>query len=173
MSLRTYEALYIVRPDLEDDAIQTVARNVEKLIVDNGGETVRLDIWGKRRLAYRVKKHMEGCYVLFRFQASPAVIPKLEMHIRLSENIIRHLIVYFDDQTLRLEAEQLRRKEEEIRSGGAGRGGWGDRDRDRGRDDDEFDEDDDDMRGRRGRRGGHRGDDRHGPEGADDEDLED
>lgn len=172
MSLRTYEALYIVRPDLEDDAIQTVTRNVEKLVTDNGGTTVRLDIWGKRRLAYRVKKHMEGCYVLFRFQASPAVIPKLEMYIRLSEDIIRHLVVYFDDQTLRLEAEQQQRKEDEIRSGGAGRP-WGERGRDR--EDDEFDDDDDDMRGRRGRRGGHRDDDRaRVPAGVDeDEEVED
>lgn len=129
MSLRTYEALYIVSPELEDDAIQAVADAVEKIVIDSGGNTVRLDIWGKRRLAYPVKKFNEGCYVLFRFSAEPAVLPKLENHYRLSDAIIRHLIVHFDEQTLKVEAEQNRRKEEEIRQGG-----------DRRRDDDEDDD---------------------------------
>jgi len=148
LSLRTYEALYIVTPEAEDDVVQTVSKAVEKIVTDNGGTTVRLDIWGKRRLAYKVKKHIEGCYILFRFQAEPSVIPKLEMHFRLSEHVIRHLVTYFDDQMLRLEAEQQRRKDEEIRAGVAGRGVWGDRGRD-----DEDEDDEDGPRGRRGRRG--------------------
>ncbi|MFP4501998.1 MAG: 30S ribosomal protein S6 [Candidatus Hydrogenedentota bacterium] len=118
MSLRTYEALFIVNPELEDDAIQTVADNAAKVVTDNGGSTVRLDIWGKRRLAYTVKKFTEGCYVLFRFEADPSVLPKLEAHFRLSDPIIRHMVVHFDEKTLRLEAEQLQRKEEEILHGG-------------------------------------------------------
>lgn len=148
MSLRTYEALYIVTPEAEDDVVQTVSKAVEKIVTDNGGTTVRLEIWGKRRLAYKVKKHMEGCYILLRFQAEPLVIPKLEMYFRLSEHIIRHLVTYFDEQTLRLEAEQQRRKDEEIRAGVGGRGVWGDRVR-------EDEEEDEEMpRGRGGRRGG-------------------
>lgn len=164
MSLRTYEALFIVSPELEDDAIQTAAAQVEKLVTDNGGTTVRLDIWGKRRLAYPVKKHNEGCYVLFRFTAEPAVLPKLETLFKLSDTIIRHLVVHFDEQTLKLEAEQLQRKEEEIRQGGERRGEDDDdddrprrrmdRDDRRGRsrrDDDDDDDDDDDRRPRRRR----------------------
>ncbi|HNR31557.1 MAG TPA: 30S ribosomal protein S6 [Candidatus Hydrogenedentes bacterium] len=148
MSLRTYEALYIVTPEAEDDVVQTVAKAVEKIVTDNGGATVRLDIWGRRRLAYKVKKHAEGCYILFRFDAGPSVIPKLETYFRLSEHVIRYLVTHFDEQMLRLEAEQQLRKEEEIRAGVAGRGVWGDRGRD-----DEEDEDEEGPR-RRGRRGG-------------------
>lgn len=156
MSLRTYEALYIVNPELDDDAIQAVARGVDKLITDNGGEIVRSDIWGKRRLAYKVKKFSEGCYVLVRFKALPAFISKLEGYFKLSEEIIRNLVVYFDERMLRLEAEQQQQKEEEIRAGVA-RGAWGDRGRDR--DDDMDDDDDDDPRRRRRGRGGDRGHD--------------
>jgi small subunit ribosomal protein S6 len=124
---------------------------------------VRLDIWGKRRLAYPVKKHNEGCYVLFRFQAESAVLPKLETHFKLSDAIIRHLVVFFDEQTLKLEAEQLQRKEEEIRHGGERRHDDDDDDRPRRRmdrddrrgrsrrDDDDDDDDDDDRRPRRRR----------------------
>ena len=54
--MRTYEALYIVRPDVEDEQIQTIAKEVETLVTEEGGAIVRSEIWGKRRLAYDVKQ---------------------------------------------------------------------------------------------------------------------
>ena len=114
--MRTYEALYIVRPDEADDQIQTIAQAVETLVTEDGGAIVRSEIWGKRRLAYEVKKFTEGVYILLRFTAEPTLIPRLEQYFRLTEAVIRHLVVHFDEKTLRLEAEQQRRKEEEIRA---------------------------------------------------------
>lgn len=149
--MRTYEALYIVRPDLKDDEIQTVAAEVEKFVADNGGATVRSEVWGKRRLAYEVKGFHEGAYVLLRFQAKADWISKLETYFRISERIIRDIIVLFDDATLRLEEEQKRRVEEDLKASAAARARrTGDdddddddgpsrpygRDRDRDRDDD-------------------------------------
>ena len=112
--MRTYEALYIVRPELGDEDIQTVVSEVETIVKDNGGTIVRSEIWGKRRLAYEVKKCNEGCYILLRFTSEPDFITRLESYFRLAESIIRSLVVHFDEQMLRLEAEQLKRKEEEI-----------------------------------------------------------
>lgn len=114
--MRTYEALYIVKPDLEDDTIQTIAKGVEKLVTDNGGAIVRSETWGNRRLAYEVKGYSEGCYILLRFTAEAAVVKQMEGYFRLSEEVIRNLIVHFDEHTLHLEAEQERRKEEELRA---------------------------------------------------------
>ncbi|HIJ64909.1 MAG TPA: 30S ribosomal protein S6 [Candidatus Hydrogenedentes bacterium] len=114
--MRTYEALYIVRPDLDDETIQTVAKEVESLVTDNGGAIVRSEIWGKRRLAYVVEKFNEGCYVLLRFNSEPVFIARLESHFRLKESIIRFLVVHFDAQMLRLEAEQQRRQEDQLRA---------------------------------------------------------
>jgi small subunit ribosomal protein S6 len=138
--LRTYEALYIVKPELNDDEIQTIAKDVETLVTANGGTIVRSETWGKRKLAYEVKKQTEGVYILLRFDSNPEFVSKLENHFRLSENIIRDLVVYFDPQTLRLEEEQKQRVEAEIRNSAANRD----------RDDD--DDDDDDRRPQRGRR---------------------
>jgi small subunit ribosomal protein S6 len=140
LSLRTYEALFIVNPELEDDAIQAVVNAVEQLITGNGGAIVRSEIWGRRRLAYKVKKFTEGCYVLLRFQAEPTFNARLETYFRLQDPIIRYLVTYFDEQMLRLEEEQIKQREEDVRAGGARRG----------RDDD--DDDDDDDRGPRRRR---------------------
>ncbi len=142
MVLRTYEALYIVSPELADDAIQTVAQDVEELVKKHGGTIVRSEIWGKRKLAYVVKKHSEGCYVLLRFTASPEFTARLAAFFRLSETIIRFLITHFDEHTLRLEDEQQRRKEEELRAGAA-----------KGRDDSDDEDDDDDYMPSHSRRG--------------------
>lgn len=135
--MRTYEALYIITPDLDDDAVQTVATEVDNLITSNSGAIVRSEIWGRRKLAYEVKKHTEGSYVLTRFEAEPDFIAKLEGYYKLSDAVIRYLVTHFDARTLKLEAEQLRRREEEIQAGAH-----------RGRDDD----DEDDNPRRRGRR---------------------
>ena len=117
--MRTYEALYIVRLDIGEDEIQTVATQVESLVTDNGGTIVRSETWGKRRLAYEVKGYTEGCYVLLRFQAEPTFIARLEEHFRLSEAVIRSLVVHFDERTLRKEERQAERREEEIRASAA------------------------------------------------------
>jgi small subunit ribosomal protein S6 len=115
-ALRTYEALYVVRPDGKDEDIQTIADEVTKLVTDNGGAIVRSEIWGKRKLAYEVKKFTEGVYVLLRFEADQSLIPKLETYYRLSEAVIRFLIVHFDEQALRLEELQERRKEAQVQA---------------------------------------------------------
>ena len=120
--MRTYEALYIVIPELDDDGIQTVEKQVSDLVTTNGGTIVRSEIWGKRKLAYPVEKHTEGVYVLLRFQADPGFVARLENYLTLSEPILRYLIVHFDERTLRLEAEQERRREEDLRSGAGSRG---------------------------------------------------
>ena len=134
MILRTYEALYIVTPNADDDGIQTIAKDVESLVTKNDGTIVRSEIWGRRKLAYEVKKHSEGNYILLRFSANPDFIARLENYFKLSEMIIRYSIVHFDEHTLRLEAEQQERREEELRNGGV---------RSRGRRGDDDDDDDD------------------------------
>jgi small subunit ribosomal protein S6 len=149
--VRTYEALYIVHPELKDDEIQTIANNVEKLVTDNGGAIVRSEIQGKRKLAYEVKRCSEGCYVLLRFQAEPEFIQRMENYFRLTEGIIRSLVVHFDEHTLRLEAEQERRKQAEVQTAHAARS---------------FDDEDDDDRSSRKRRSSRYSDD------EDDEDDE-
>ncbi len=114
--MRTYEALYIVRPDVKDDDVQTIAKEVETLVTQNGGAIVRSEIWGKRKLAYEVQKCSEGYYILLRFESAPPFVARLENHFRLTDSIIRYLTVLFDEKTLRLEAAQKKRKEAEIRA---------------------------------------------------------
>jgi small subunit ribosomal protein S6 len=118
-AVRTYEALYIVRPDIKDDEVQTVAKNIEALVTDQGGTIVRSELWGKRKLAYEVKHFTEGFYVLTRFTSEASFVARLESYFRLAESVIRFLVVYFDEKTLQLEEEQKAQVEAEIRASAA------------------------------------------------------
>jgi small subunit ribosomal protein S6 len=91
--LRDYEVLYIVRADLEDDKVQEVVQRVNTLIERSGGAAVRTNLWGKRKLAYEVKHQTEGSYVLQDFQIAPERVPELEAALKISEEVLRHLIV--------------------------------------------------------------------------------
>jgi len=117
--LRTYEALYIAKPELKDDEIQTIATEVENMVGAAGGSIVRSEIWGKRRLAYEVDGLTEGAYILLRFQSPATFVAKLENYFRLTETIVRYLTVHFDEKTLRLEEQQKKRVEEQIKASAA------------------------------------------------------
>lgn len=158
--MRTYEALYIISPELDDSAIQTVVADVEKFITSSDGTIVRSDVWGKRKLAYTIRKHTEGVYVVLRFLANPDSIKRLEQQLKLTEAVIRYMVLYLDEKTLKLEQEQARRYEEELRLSTERRN------RREDDDDDEDDEDDSDSR-RRGRDFGSR---RNRSEDDDDDD---
>jgi len=91
--LRDYEVLYIVRADLDDDKVQEVVKRVNTLIERSGGSLERTNLWGKRKLAYEVKHQKEGAYVLQDFKISQDRIPELEGALKISEEVLRHLIV--------------------------------------------------------------------------------
>jgi small subunit ribosomal protein S6 len=91
--LRDYEVLYIVRADLDDDKVQDIIKRVNTLIEKAGGSVERTNIWGKRKLAYEVKHQKEGAYVLQDFQIGPDGIPQLEGALKITEEVLRHLVV--------------------------------------------------------------------------------
>jgi small subunit ribosomal protein S6 len=91
--LRDYEILYIVRADLDDDKVQDIVKRVNTLIEKAGGTLERTNIWGKRKLAYEVKHQKEGAYILQDFQIGPDRIPELEAALKITEEVLRHLVV--------------------------------------------------------------------------------
>jgi small subunit ribosomal protein S6 len=98
--LRDYEVLYIVRADLDDDKVQDAVKRVNTLIERSGGSPERTNLWGKRRLAYEVKHQKEGSYVLQDFQIDPPRIPELESALKITEEVLRHLIVRKPDKVV-------------------------------------------------------------------------
>ena len=91
--MRDYEILYIVRPDLDDDKVQDAVKRVNTLIERSGGSADHTNLWGKRKLAYEVKHQKEGIYVLQDFQVAQDRVPELEAALKITEEVLRHLIV--------------------------------------------------------------------------------
>ena len=91
--MRDYEVLYIVRADLDDDKVQDAVKRVNTLIERSGGTIERTNLWGKRKLAYEVKHQKEGSYVLQDFQLDPGRVPELEAGLKITEEVLRHLVV--------------------------------------------------------------------------------
>jgi small subunit ribosomal protein S6 len=81
----------VITPDT-DDADSTVDR-FQKLILESGGQVQQVDRWGRRKLAYPIDRHMEGDYVVTQFRLDPSRLRELEDSLRVSEEVIRHLVV--------------------------------------------------------------------------------
>ncbi len=91
--MREYELIYIVRPDVEEEALEEISKKVDQVVTGNGGQVTEVKPWGKRRLAYPIQKLKEGYYVLNRIQLEPQMLKEVERSLTLSEEIIRYLIV--------------------------------------------------------------------------------
>ncbi|WP_151733354.1 30S ribosomal protein S6 [Paenibacillus tengchongensis] len=89
--MRKYEVMYIIRPDLEQEAVQAAVEKFQG-IISNGGEITKHEVQGKRRLAYEIKKFRDGVFVLVNFTAEPAVVTELERIMKISDEVIRYLI---------------------------------------------------------------------------------
>ena len=91
--MRKYEVMYIVRPDAEEQAFQAAVEKFQTIITNGGGEVTKSEVMGKRRLAYEIKKLRDGFYVLVNFTAEPAVVAELERVMKISDEVIRYLII--------------------------------------------------------------------------------
>ncbi|NLL18084.1 MAG: 30S ribosomal protein S6 [Clostridia bacterium] len=111
--MRNYEAMYILRPELGEEEQDAVMQKFADLVTQAGGEVVKLDKWGKRRLAYEVKKLREGIYILMQFRGTAAVAKELDRVLKITDEVIRQLVVRLDDD-LPVAEEQEEQKEEVV-----------------------------------------------------------
>ena len=91
--MRKYETIFILHPSLDEEAVKA---NVEKFkgVIENGGGVIEnVDAWGKRKLAYEIKKIGEGHYTLINFSADPELPKELDRVFRITDTVIRHIIV--------------------------------------------------------------------------------
>lgn len=91
--MREYELVFIVHPDLDETAMKELVEKVKSWISDAGGSIEKVDFWGKKKLAYLIRKQKEGHYVLLRTQMDPAFSATLERNLRFTEPILRFLLV--------------------------------------------------------------------------------
>lgn len=94
--MREYELVFIVHPDLDDTALKDLVEKVQGWISDAGGTVSKVDFWGKRKMAYSIRKQKEGQYVLLKIQMEPSFGATLEHNLRFTEPIMRFLITYVE-----------------------------------------------------------------------------
>lgn len=100
MNNRVYESAVLINAALEDDTIKNLIDRIKETISTNGGEIIEIEDWGRKRLAYQVKKSKIGYYSIFRFNSPPDLVPKLERNYQLDENILRYLTVSLSKDAL-------------------------------------------------------------------------
>src|SRR5918998_396635 len=96
--MRRYELMLLLRPDLEDDKLQSAVERVTRAIVNAGGSLSKVSPWGKRRLAYRIQNFREASYFLIHFDIEPAQVRGIERGLLISEEILRHLVTVLEDR---------------------------------------------------------------------------
>ena len=95
--MRKYEAMAIVKPDINDSDVQKLADRFKKVIEDGGGAVDSAGKWDKRKLAYEIEGYREGNYVLFNFEAAATIPLELNRLMRINDDIIRHRIFKIED----------------------------------------------------------------------------
>jgi len=91
--LRDYELIVIYKPDISEEKLPSNIEGVSKVITDKGGTITSVNQWGRRKLAYPIEGVIEGNYVLTNFKADTKLITALEKNLKMSETILRHMVV--------------------------------------------------------------------------------
>ena len=113
--MRRYEQVCILRPSLSEEEINRVIDNTTQLIQDDDGSVIFLNKWGMRKLAYPIKKELQGYYVLCDFAASSAVVSEIERKFRIDDAVLKYLTVKVSD-AISIEEVEAARSEAEARA---------------------------------------------------------
>lgn len=115
--MRIYEVLFIIRPDVPEEEIEGIIEPLKAVVTAAGGVVDKVDKWGKRRLAYRVRKYREGYYVLLQFSTGKTseMVKELERRLRVTDTVVKFLTVRIDEELKRLDKLKKKREKRALR----------------------------------------------------------
>ena len=116
---RTYELVYVIRPDWSEQQVADLHTQVEQIVARMGGTLEKSEaqsaFGGRRKLAYEIKHHKEGIYVLEVIKGTGALVHELDRRLKVTEGLLRHLIVRVDEDQIKAERARSKRQEESRR----------------------------------------------------------
>ena len=95
--MRTYEVAFIVHPELDEAALSDLVEKAQSWVTATGGQVTQVDRWGRRRLAYPIRKQIEGQYILMHAQMSATATHDVERNLRLTEQVMRFQVIRTDE----------------------------------------------------------------------------
>jgi small subunit ribosomal protein S6 len=117
--MRKYEIIFIIRPDVTEEDAAKLITQFEGVVTGAGGKVEKVEKMGRRRLAYRVKRHREGFYVLFVLEGSGDTVREVERRFKVTDTVIKFLAVRTDEELKRAERLKATRAKQEARRGKA------------------------------------------------------
>jgi small subunit ribosomal protein S6 len=114
-NVKEYELTVLVHPDLEAN-LDTVLDKVRALVTDNGGEIIKEDNWGKKKLAYSIRREEFAVYVYFEVKLPAEALLKISNVLNITDEVLRYLLVKADEKARQALAEQRQRDEEADRA---------------------------------------------------------
>ncbi|MFH2124189.1 MAG: 30S ribosomal protein S6 [Pseudomonadota bacterium] len=106
--MRRYETIYILRPNLGEDEINTIIDNANGIIQGEGGAIIHLDRWGLRKFAYLIKKETQGTYIYCDYATEPAAVLEMERKFRINDAILKYMTVKLADNITAEKIEQAK-----------------------------------------------------------------
>lgn len=94
---REYETIYILKPDTNNDGVGQINERVRTVLDQKGAKLLKLDNWGKRKLAYEVRKQMKGIYLYWHYLAMPGAVEEIERNLRMLDPVIRYFTIKVDE----------------------------------------------------------------------------
>jgi len=114
-----YESIFIINANLTDEETAGVIKKMQDVVTKQGGEMLKFEDWGKKKLAYEVKKQKRGHYAFFQFKAAPAAVSELERTYKLTDSVIKFLTVRLEKE-LRTRPEPKKKKKDVAKAPEAG-----------------------------------------------------
>lgn len=118
--MRLYETIFIASPTLTDEQNDELVKHFEGVIAEQGGELLKTDKWGRKKLAYEVQKFSEGYYTLFQMNAGSKLVAELERRFRNHDSVIKFLSVRLDEEQKAADRNKARFDREAKRKAQAG-----------------------------------------------------
>ena len=114
---RDYELAYILNPEVNEEEVRAFQDRIEQIVATYGGQIVKVNQWGRRRLAYPIERHRDGLYTFIDMILTPETVTELERMLKVSEIVLRHMVKRRDPKAVQKEREE--REEREARAAAA------------------------------------------------------
>lgn len=114
---RDYELAFILNPEVNEEEVRTIQDRIEQIVATYGGQIVKVNQWGRRRLAYPIERHRDGLYTFIDMILTPETVAEIERMLKVSEIVLRHMVKRRDPKAAQKEREE--REEREARAAAA------------------------------------------------------